>query len=84
MTHCPLEAGSWLDVGTTMSVEFDTTPGAGLLLWAALNLEQPISLAPSPHAFTLFYIESGSSEDIVLSLPACAANAMQRAEDFVL
>ena len=93
-----LEAGSWLDascfksVGTAMSVELDTTH-QGFCCAEPLNLAQHISLIPSPHAcswsFTFFYMQrwkwvKGSYYNIVLSLPVCAANVMQRAEDFVL
>ena len=80
-----------MHVGTAMSVEFDTTHQG--FCCEPLNLAQHISLTPSPNAciwsFTLFYMQrwkwvKGSYYNIVLSLPACAANAMQRAEGFVL
>ena len=80
-----------MHVGTAMSVEFATTHQG--FCCEPLNLAQHISLTPSPNAcswsFTLFYMQrwkwvKGSYYNIVLSLPACAANAMQRAEGFVL
>ena len=82
-----------MHVGTAMSVEFDTTHRS-CCCCEPLNLEQHISLTPSPHAvgplpFSTCNIESGQRKllavmNILLSSPAYAANAMQRAEDFVL
>ena len=78
-----------------MSVEFDSTHQS-CCCCEPLNLEQhccAIILASLPalmHAildglpFSTCNIESEQSETIVLSLLACAANAMQRAEGYVL
>ena len=86
-----LKEADLMHVGTAMSVEFDTTHQS-CCCCEPLNLEQHISLIPSPHAvgplpFSMCNIETGQREatnNILLSLPARAANAMQRAEGFVL
>ena len=86
-----LKEADLMHVGTAMSLEFDTTH-QNCCCCEPLNLEQHIILTPSPHAvgplpFSTCNIETGQREatnNILLPLPACAANAMQRAEGFVL
>ena len=88
-----LKEADLMHVGTAMSVEFDTIHQS-CCCCEPLNLEQHISLTPSPHAvcslpFSTCITETGQREatnNILLSSPACncAANAIQRAEGFVL